>query len=160
MLRDIDAKELGKLFTAGMEKNASREEFAKALGGAIRMGELFAEKKRLSPGETFTLDYIPAAAPPFRSMASSIAGGPIREPEFFSALLKIWLGRPGRPFAERGHAGREDSRHRRQRTERSRRPLQRCRLTVIPAKPTPAHPHGRKAWAFFLERLGLAGGTG
>lgn len=92
MLRDIDAKELGKLFTAGMEKNASREEFAKALGGAIRMGELFAEKKRLSPGETFTLDYIPGSGTTISINGKPIAGGPIREPEFFSALLKIWLG--------------------------------------------------------------------
>lgn len=92
MLREIDAKELGKLFTAGMEKNASREEFAKALAGAIRMGELFAEKKRLVPGETFSLDYIPGNGTTILINGKAIPGGPIREPEFFSALLKIWLG--------------------------------------------------------------------
>ena len=33
MLRDIDANELGKLFTRGMQDNAPREEFSKSIAG-------------------------------------------------------------------------------------------------------------------------------
>jgi hypothetical protein len=56
MLREIDANELGKLFTKGMEQNAPREEFSKSINGVVQ-------------------------------------GEPIKEPEFFQALMKIWLGK-------------------------------------------------------------------
>ena len=39
MLRDIDANELGKLFTRGMQDNAPREEFSKSIAGTLRMSE-------------------------------------------------------------------------------------------------------------------------
>jgi hypothetical protein len=92
MLRDIDANELGKLFTQGMEKNATREEFAKAIPGTIKLGEIFATKNKLTSGESFTIDYLPGVG-----TAITVDGKPtgevIKEPEFFSALMKIWLGK-------------------------------------------------------------------
>ena len=51
MLRDIDANELGKLFTDGMQKNASREEFGKSIPGTLKLAEIFAAKKRLVAGD-------------------------------------------------------------------------------------------------------------
>ena len=41
MLRDIDGNELGKLFTRGMQDNASREEFSKSIPGTLRMTDIF-----------------------------------------------------------------------------------------------------------------------
>src|SRR5574343_73525 len=55
MLRDIDANELGKLFTRGMQDNAPREEFARSIPGTIRLAEVFAAKKRLVAGDQFTV---------------------------------------------------------------------------------------------------------
>jgi hypothetical protein len=37
MLREIDANELGKLFTRGMQDNSSREEFGKSIAGTLRL---------------------------------------------------------------------------------------------------------------------------
>lgn len=91
MLRDIDANELGKLFTKGMEQNASREEFMKAIPGTIRMGELFSEKKQLKAGESFSIDWVPATGTTIL-VNGKPSGTPIKEPEFFGALMKIWLG--------------------------------------------------------------------
>ena len=92
MLRDMDANELGKLFTQGMERNASREVFAKSINGTVRLAELFARKKRLASGDTFTVDWLPG-----KGTVVSINGhaqtDPVPEPEFFQALLGIWLGR-------------------------------------------------------------------
>jgi hypothetical protein len=82
MLREINASELGKLFTRGMEDNASREDFAKAIPGVIRMGEIFAQRKKLTAGEDFSIDWVPG-----------VVGEPIKEPEFYSSLMKIWLGK-------------------------------------------------------------------
>lgn len=92
MLRDIDGNELGKLFTDGMQKNASREEFAKAIPGTIRMGEIFAEKKKLASGDNFTIDWVPGTGSVI-AINGKVVGEPIKEPEFFSALMKIWMGK-------------------------------------------------------------------
>jgi hypothetical protein len=92
MLRDIDANELGKLFTRGMEKNATREDFVKAIPGTIRMGEIFAAKKRLASGESFQVDWVPGQGTVIL-INGKPAAEPIKEPEFYSALMKIWLGK-------------------------------------------------------------------
>lgn len=92
MLRDIDGNELGKLFTDGMQKNASREEFGRAIPGTIRMGELFAEKKKLEKGESFLIEWVPGTGT-FITINGKLAVDPIKEPEFYSSLMKIWLGK-------------------------------------------------------------------
>jgi hypothetical protein len=92
MLREIDANELGKLFTKGMEQNASREEFSKVIPGVIKMSDIFSIRKKLSPGEYFTIDFVPGTGS-IISVMGKPASDPIKEPEFFNALMKIWLGK-------------------------------------------------------------------
>jgi len=92
MLREIDANELGKLFTKGMEQNASRDEFSKVIPGVIKMGEIFSQRKKLSAGEYFTIDYMSGVGSTISVMGKP-AADPIKEPEFFNALMKIWLGK-------------------------------------------------------------------
>ena len=91
MLRDIDANELGKLFTDGMQKNTSREEFGKSIPGTLKLAEMFAAKKRLAAGDSFYVDYIPGTGT-IISINGKPAAEPILEPVFFTALMKIWLG--------------------------------------------------------------------
>jgi hypothetical protein len=92
MLREIDANELGRLFTKGMEQNASREEFSKVIPGVIRMSDIFSQRKKLVAGEYFTIDYVPGTGS-IISVMGKPASDPIKEPEFFNALMKIWLGK-------------------------------------------------------------------
>jgi len=92
MLREINAEELGKLFTKGMEQNASREEFSKVIPGVIKMGEMFAARKRLLTGDWFSIDYVPGVGSTIL-VNGKVEAGPIKEPEFFAALMKIWLGK-------------------------------------------------------------------
>ena len=92
MLREIDANELGKLFTKGMEQNASREEFSKVIPGVIKMSDIFSQRKKLAVGEYFTIDYVPGTGSVI-SVLGKPASEPIKEPEFFNALMKIWLGK-------------------------------------------------------------------
>ena len=91
MLRDIDANELGKLFTRGMQDNAPREEFSKSIAGTLRLADLFSAKKKLSAGEYFFVDYVPGQGTTV-VINGKASTEPFKEPEFFSALLKIWLG--------------------------------------------------------------------
>lgn len=91
MLRDIDGNELGKLFTKGMEDNAPREEFVKSINGVLKLSEIFASRKQLSNGDSFYVDYVPGVGSTVLLNGKPI-GETIKEPEFFSALLRIWLG--------------------------------------------------------------------
>ncbi len=93
MLRDIDGEELGKLFTKGMEQNATREEFGRAINGVLRMSEIFVQKKKLVTGESFGVDYIPGTGTVIFVNGKVMPGDPIKEAEFFNTLLKIWLGK-------------------------------------------------------------------
>jgi len=91
MLRDIDANELGKLFTDGMQKNTSREEFGKAIPGTLALSEIFAARKRLVAGDSFFVDYVPGTGTVI-SVNGKVTAEPVKEPEFFAALMKIWIG--------------------------------------------------------------------
>ena len=91
MLRDIDANELGKLFTKGIEHNTPRQHLGQVLPSVVQMGALFAHEKRLRKGDSFSLDWVPEAG-----LTISI-NGQARQPQFadplfFNALLSIWLG--------------------------------------------------------------------
>jgi Chalcone isomerase-like len=92
MLRDIDANELGKLFIQGIEQNTSRDEFAQAIPGTLRLGEIFATKKKLVSGEFFSIDWLPGTGTVILVDGKPV-GEPIKEPEFFNALMKIWFGK-------------------------------------------------------------------
>ena len=92
MLREIDANELGKLFTRGMQDNAPREEFSKSIAGTLRMSDIFSSRKRLAVGENFSVDWVPGVGTSIL-VNGKAQGEPIKEPEFFSALMKIWLGK-------------------------------------------------------------------
>lgn len=91
MLREIDANELGKLFTRGMQDNAPKETFSKSIPGTLRMADIFSTRKKLVAGDSFSVDWNPGAGTTVL-VNGETQGAPIREPEFFAALLSIWLG--------------------------------------------------------------------
>jgi hypothetical protein len=91
MLRDIDARELGKLLTRGMEDNASKTEMSKLIGGLIRMGAIFSEQKTLKSGDRFEIDWVPGKGTVI-TVKGVVQGEPFVEPDFFKALMSIWLG--------------------------------------------------------------------
>jgi len=91
MLREIDSAELGKLFSRGMEDNMGKAAFAPLVPGVMRMSQIFFEHKRLLPGDTFSIDWLPGTGA-LISVKGVPQGEPFKEPEFYNALLKIWLG--------------------------------------------------------------------
>jgi hypothetical protein len=92
MLRDIDAAELGKLFSRGMEDNMDRAAFVQLIPGIMRMSQIFSDHKRLVAGDSFSLDWIPGQGLSI-AVKGKVQGAPFKEPEFFAALLGIWLGK-------------------------------------------------------------------
>ncbi|GKS93476.1 chalcone isomerase family protein [Acidovorax sp. SUPP2825] len=91
MLRDIESAELGKLFSRGMEDNMDKASFSRLVPGVLRMSEIFSQHKKLSAGDTFTVDWLPGTGTVI-SVKGVAQGDPFREPEFFDALMGIWLG--------------------------------------------------------------------
>lgn len=91
MLRAIDANELGRLFTKGVEENSPRSEFAQLVPGLLRMGQMFAEQKQLQAGDNFLIDWVPGSGTVI-TVKGVVQGEPIKEPAFFNALVRIWLG--------------------------------------------------------------------
>jgi hypothetical protein len=92
MLRDIDSGELGKLFSRGIEDNMERGAFVKLIPGVMRMSQVFTDHKKLLAGETFMVDWIPGRGTVL-TVKGKVEGEPFKEPEFFNALMAIWLGR-------------------------------------------------------------------
>ncbi len=91
MLRDIDSGELGKLFSRGVEDNMDRGAFSRLVPGVLRMGQIFSEHRKLKAGDTFTVDWLPGTGTVI-TVKGQAQGEPFKEPEFFDALLGIWLG--------------------------------------------------------------------
>lgn len=91
MLREIDSSELGKLFSRGMEDNMDRTAFSRLIPGVVRMSQIFSEHKKLGPGESFTIDWLPGVGAVV-TVKGVQQGEPFKEQEFFNALLRIWLG--------------------------------------------------------------------
>jgi hypothetical protein len=91
MLREIDSSELGKLFSRGMEDNMDKAAFSKLVPGVMRMSQVFSDHKKLNAGDTFSIEWIPGTGT-LLTVKGVPQGEPFKEPEFFNALLRIWLG--------------------------------------------------------------------
>jgi hypothetical protein len=91
ILRDIDSAELGKLFSRGMEDNMDKASFSKLIPGVMRMSQLFSDCKKLNTGDSFTIDWVPGTGTVI-GVKCNQNNEPFKEPEFYNALLRIWLG--------------------------------------------------------------------
>lgn len=92
MLREIDSGDLGKLFSRGMEDNMDKAAFSKLIPGVLRMSQIFSDHKKLMPGDSFQIDWVPGTGT-LITVKGKVQGEPFKEPEFFNALMGIWLGR-------------------------------------------------------------------
>jgi Chalcone-flavanone isomerase. len=91
MLRDIDSSELGKMFSRGIQDNMDKAHFSKLVPGIIRMSQIFSEVKKLKAGDSLLLDWVPGTGTVI-TVNGVPQGEPFKEPEFYSALLRLWLG--------------------------------------------------------------------
>ena len=86
MLREIDANELGRMFTRGLEENLDRATSARLVPGILRMSQVFSDHKRLKEGESFQLDWVPGTGALLTIKGQTLAE-PFVDPAFFQALL-------------------------------------------------------------------------
>jgi hypothetical protein len=74
-----------------MHDNMDKSDMSKLIPGLLRMGQLFSEQKKLVSGDNFTVDWIPGAGTVV-TVKGVVQGEPFKEPEFFKAMMSIWLG--------------------------------------------------------------------
>jgi len=91
MVRDIDAAELGKLLTRGMEDNTGKSGMSQLIPGLMRMSQIFSEQKRMVAGDNFLIEWLPGTGSVV-TVKGKVQGDPFKEAEFFKALMSIWLG--------------------------------------------------------------------
>jgi Chalcone isomerase-like len=91
MLRDISGVELGKSFSKNFEENATREDFMASIQQIARLGEVFAARKQLKTGDSFTLDWVPGTGTVLSINGQSV-GEPFVGPGFYNGMLKLWIG--------------------------------------------------------------------
>ena len=65
--------------------------FSKLIPGLMRMSQIFTDTKKLNPGDNFTIDWIPGTGAVI-SVRGVQQGEPFKEAEFYTALMRIWLG--------------------------------------------------------------------
>lgn len=83
--------ELGKLIARGIEQNSTRAEFMRLIPSTIDMGRIFSKMRRMSPGDTITVEWVPKRGTVFFVNGQPV-GAAITEPEYFNAVLKVWIG--------------------------------------------------------------------
>lgn len=91
MVRDIEANEFGRLLTRGMEDNTNKAEMSKLVPGLLKMSQLFSDHKKLAAGDSFSIDWVPGVGS-LVNIKGKAQVEPFKEPEFYKALMGIWLG--------------------------------------------------------------------
>jgi hypothetical protein len=90
-LRELPGTDLGRLFIKGLSDNSPKESVQKHTISTTRFIEIFSGKSKLMPGETFAMEFLPGKGTQFY-IAGAPQGEPVGDAEFFSMVLKIWVG--------------------------------------------------------------------
>jgi Chalcone isomerase-like len=91
MFRELEGDVLGRLMIQGIRENSSSQEALRHAGSIGKLGQAFSERKKLLPGDTFTIDFDPIAGPQVKINGKALASQPT-DPAFNQLFLRIWLG--------------------------------------------------------------------
>lgn len=90
-LRELPSTELGRLFLKGMGENSSKDLMTKHALASTRLIEVFSGKPKLLPGDSFAMEFVPGKGTQF-FITGRPQGEPVGDAEFFTMILKIWVG--------------------------------------------------------------------
>ncbi|MDR7269189.1 hypothetical protein J2X20_001818 [Pelomonas saccharophila] len=91
MLREVTGDELGQAFMAGITANTDKAERSKFVNQLAVFGEAFVNIPQGKKGDIITVDWIPDTGTVMALNGKQI-GEPMKDINFYNALLKIWLG--------------------------------------------------------------------
>lgn len=90
-LRELPGTDLGVVFIKGLSSNSSPELVQKHTASSTRLIEIFSGRSKLAAGDTFAMEYVPGKGTTFYIQGQP-QGAPVGDAEFFSMVLKIWVG--------------------------------------------------------------------
>lgn len=91
-LRDFDGNDLGKQFIKAMEKGATKAEFIAMIPTFARIGEMFSQKKRMTAGESYTLEWVPNEGTYVYFNGKLASTDPLKDTVFFGVYMRLLLG--------------------------------------------------------------------
>ncbi len=91
LLRDVSGDAFGKGFVKNFGAASSKAEMSKLVPGLIQMGQLFADQKAFSKGDTVFIAWVPNRGTVI-SIRGVAQGEPSKEVEFFNTTLAMWIG--------------------------------------------------------------------
>ncbi|MDP3785864.1 MAG: chalcone isomerase family protein [Undibacterium sp.] len=91
MLRELSNDDLGQRFLDGLRANLDVNERTKLVGAMISFGKMFSLVPKLKKGDVLSFDWIPNVGVVCMFNGEKI-GEIINDPNFYSAVLKIWIG--------------------------------------------------------------------
>ncbi len=97
-LRDLPGTDLGLAFIKGLSANSPKELVLKHTVSANRLIEIFSGRSKLSPGDTFAMQFIPGQGTLF-FIDGQPQGSPVGDAEFFGMVLNIWVGNSPADYA-------------------------------------------------------------
>ena len=89
-LRNVQADTM-RFLTQGVQSNMDRSDFSKTFVGVMQLGSLLGAHPTFAEGDSFAMDYQPGVGTVFL-INGKPHGETVKEPEFFKAMLLIWLG--------------------------------------------------------------------
>jgi hypothetical protein len=90
-LRELPGTDLGRLFLKGMSENSPKDQVQRHAISSARLIEIFSGKSKLLPGDSFAMEFVPGKGTQF-FITGKAQGEPVGDAEFFSMVLKIWVG--------------------------------------------------------------------
>ena len=105
MLRDVDADQFSGALADGIKDNHPEAEAAKHEPRVKQLAAIMRDMKEAKSGMRITLDWLPGAGTQV-TVQGKPAGAPIPGEDFYSALLRIWLGdKPVQPDLKKALLG-------------------------------------------------------
>ncbi|MEK8032767.1 chalcone isomerase family protein [Ideonella sp. DXS29W] len=89
--RDLPGTDLGVAFIKGLQANNTNDQVQRHTSSSTRLIEIFSGKPKLAAGDTFAMDFLPGKGTQFYIQGQP-QGAPVGDAEFFSMILRIWLG--------------------------------------------------------------------
>ncbi|MBV8503552.1 MAG: chalcone isomerase family protein [Paucibacter sp.] len=103
-MRPVQADAM-RFLTKGIEANLERADSIKTINGVVRLGSLLGGRAGFSDGDSLALDYLPGKGTVL-AINGKPQGEPVAEPEFFKAMLLVWVGvKPFDPKMKTGILG-------------------------------------------------------
>ena len=98
----LSADQIGRLLLRDAEKHSPRGEFAAHANHVLQIGEAFANRKDLTAGHSFGIQFVPGEGTRLL-IDDQPASAFVAEPSFFALMLRPWLAGVSAAAADTAH---------------------------------------------------------